>query len=161
MDRFHTLIADANKAMETADHLAYVTYPVVNDVKLLMVVVEHVHRALLNGMHALLHYDALYKRISPVPEDFKSQFLMFKASTSRRYHIHPDELLLIQDIKELMDKRKASPMEFARKDKFVIASRDYKLRTLTMSKVKNYLTTAKTFIKKVNEVQQTSGRRFT
>jgi len=154
-------VTEANKALASADHLAYVTYPVVNDTKLLFVILKQLNHALTKSMYALLHYDALFKRIPLFPDDYAVQLDLFKRSTAKRYHITKDEITLLEDIKELVNKHKTSTVEFARKDKFVIASRDYRLRTLTIGKVKNYITNAKTFIHKVNEVHKSSDRRFT
>ena len=56
---YQELISGANKAVRTADHLVYVTYPLVNDVKLLVTITENLNKALLMAMEALLQYEYL------------------------------------------------------------------------------------------------------
>ena len=160
MEKFTTYVAEANKAFNTADHLIYVTYPVLRDNKLLAIALEHLHTALLRGMAALLYYDVSYKRISVFPSEFTSQFRLFKESSAKRYGIGEDLCLVISDVAEMVQQRRQSPIEFSRKDTYVIASPTYKLRTLTIEKMKKYLGTTKTFMERVNHVYAAyDGRR--
>ena len=53
MERFTTYVAEANKAFKIADHLIYVTYPVLQDNKLMATALEHLAVALQKGMAAL------------------------------------------------------------------------------------------------------------
>jgi len=151
---------EANKAFETADHLTYVTYPLVNDLKLLLHIVDQLNLALSKGMDALLYYDYIYKRISNIPNDFNRKLDIFKNHTSRRYGISRETIVLISDVAEIINKRKEAPMEFSRKDKYVIAYENYRLKTITLDKVKSYLNEGKGFVKKLNEVLEASDRRF-
>jgi len=160
MEHFRQLVAEANKAFQTADHLAFVTYPFVNDVKILMIIAENLQKALLRGMEALLYYDALYKRISPYPKEFRNQFDIFRNHTARRYNIPNDQLMLIAEVNDVVNNRNKSKVEFARRDQFVIATSDYRVKTINIEKIKNYINLTKRFIGKVNEVQEASDRRF-
>jgi hypothetical protein len=160
MERFHTYVQEAQKAFKIADHLVYVTYPVVHDAKLMAVVLEHLYRALHHGMEALLYYDALYKRNPRFPSDFSEQLHLFKTRTCPRYGISPDTCLLINDVADLIKNRRESPIEFSRKDTFVIASETYKLRTLTISNMKQFVERAKVFMKHLEGIHATSDRRF-
>ena len=160
MERFQQYLLEAKKAFETADHLAYVTFPLVNDSKLLLLITENVQRALNHSMNALLSYDELYKRIPPLPSDFSARFELFKNFTARRYNISRENILLIGDINSILTHRRKSPIEFARKDKFIIASDTYKLKMLTLNKVRNYVLASKKFIDKVSEVLKHVDRRI-
>ena len=71
MDIFKNLIYEANKAFNTADHLAYVTYPLVNDTKVITLITEHLFNALEKGMDALLYIERLYKRIQQYSDSFE------------------------------------------------------------------------------------------
>ncbi len=160
MEKFKTYVAEANKAFKTADHLIYVTYPVLQDNKLMATALEHLHHALMKGMAALLYYDAAYKRISIFPSEFPSQFRLFKESTARRYGIGEDVCRMILDVAELVRNRRESLLEFSRKDKYVIASQTYRLRMLTIEKMKQYLSSAKLFLERVNHVYAAYDGRF-
>lgn len=149
MEEFQTLTQQANFAFNTADHLAYVTYNLINDNKLIVVITENIYNALMKIMDAILCYERYYKRINLHPDIFETKFEILK-NVAKRYNITREELLLIKDVKELIEHRNKSPIEFARRDKFVICSHDYKLRTLTLIKVKQYIQLTKNLIQKVN-----------
>ncbi len=160
MEQFRQLVAEATKAFDAADHLAYVTYPVVNDAKVLGLIADQLYTASRKGMDALLHYDSLYKRISLPPQDLRSRFDIFRQSVAKRYAVSSDELLAMMDLLELHEKRQQSTIEFKRRSAFVIASPEYRLRTLTLEKVKRYISHVKKFIHTIQGVLETSDRRF-
>ncbi|HLD02157.1 MAG TPA: hypothetical protein VJC07_00455 [Candidatus Nanoarchaeia archaeon] len=152
METVRSLAREANQLFVTADHLAYVTYPLVNDTKLLVVVVDNLHKSLFKGMQALVRYDKIYKRIPPIGDDFYSVFEAFKTRTGPRYNFSRDFTMLMIDMNNLLKERADSPIEFRRRDHFVIASQDYKLRAINLNKVKEYVTGTKHFIQRLNEV---------
>lgn len=159
MDKFHYYVTEANKAFRVADHLAYVTYPVVHDSKLMATILDQLHLALQHGMAALLYYDTLYKRLSTFPREFEAQFPLFQGVTCKRYNIGQDTCVLIQEVDDLVRHRRESPVEFSRRDKYVIASNTYRLRTLSIEKIKHYVMQTKKFIEKVNEIHAANIRR--
>jgi len=153
MEEFVRLVKEANGALKTADHLTYVTYPLVNDVKLLIKIIENLHSAVVLGMYALLYYDRLYKRIGPLAENFDSRYSVFVNKTARRYNINTEVLMLIRELRELVEHHRISPIEFARKDKYLICSSDYRnMKNVTVEKIKKFLSKAKPFILEVNKI---------
>ena len=48
--------------------------------------------------------------------------------------------------------RKKSPLEFVRKDRFVICSENYRLRTLSIADIRSYLSKAKLFIEGMDNI---------
>ena len=152
MELFQELIIEANKAFKTADHLIYVTYPLVNDVKLIVTIVDNLNKALLYGVEALLQYEYLYKRISFMPREFSDKIEVFKSYCIPKYNISRESLLLVSDIKNLVEHRKNSPIEFVRSEKFVMCTSDYKMRVLNYDKVKNFTLLTREFINKLNVI---------
>ncbi len=159
MERFARYVEEANKAFKIADHLIYVTYPVLRDNKLLVTALEHLHAALQDGMAALLYYDALYKRISAFPQEAETKLYLFRRSTARRYGLGDELCMMIRDVAELAVSHRKSPVEFSRRDAYVIASETYKLKTLTQEKMKRYIGEAKAFLTRVNEIYAIHERR--
>ena len=153
MQTFIKLVDEANKAFQIADHLAFVTYPVVNDNKMFILIVENLFKSASKGMEAIIYYDRLYKRIPPINNDFGSQLQTFKDKCMPRYGIERSNFLLLQDLKILIDERKKAPMEFSRREHYVIANRDFQLKTINLNKVKNYIHQTKLFIDKVNSIK--------
>ncbi|HLD12944.1 MAG TPA: hypothetical protein VJB87_05125 [Candidatus Nanoarchaeia archaeon] len=153
MQTFQRLVDEANKAFQTADHLASSTYPLVRDAKLLLVITENMFKALTKGMEAVLHYEKMYKRIPPLNNDFSSQFYAFKEKCVPRYGFSREGVMVLQDIKGILDHQKNSPIEFRRgADRFIMADHDFRMQSLDITKVKNYLKITKEFVFKVNGV---------
>ncbi len=152
MESVRSLAREANQFFNTADHLLYVTYPLINDTKLLMVIISNIYNSLFKGMQSIVRYDKIYKRIPPIGEDFFSVFEAFKTKCGPRYNFQREYTVLALDIRNIMHEREQSPIEFRRKENFVIASQDYKLRAINLNKVKDYLNATKSFINRLNEV---------
>ena len=71
MQNIAKTIEDANKLFKTADHLTYVTYPLLKDNKLIITIIENLSEATTKAMDAVLYYEKYYKRIMHFPSDFK------------------------------------------------------------------------------------------
>ncbi|MBU1245694.1 MAG: hypothetical protein KKH88_02555 [Nanoarchaeota archaeon] len=152
MEKYEELLIEMDRAFKTADHLAYVTYPIVKEIRLLMSIIENLDRALKAGMNAVLEYDRLYKRIGPLQESFEIRLDLFKSKIIMRHAINREYAELIEMMHELVTYKQKSPMVFQRKDKYVISNQKYKLKTLTIEDVKKYVEKAKPFIFKVHNI---------
>jgi len=155
METVLKLVGKANRSFQTADHLAYVTYPLLKDIKLVITILENLYNAFVCGMDAFLTYERLYKRIHYIPEDFNSRFDIFKNKIVPRYNISREQVLLMDDLKKVMDYRRRSPIEFIRKDKLIICSDTYRTRTINYDKVKEYINKSKPFFTQLNKVFRT------
>ncbi|MBL7055872.1 hypothetical protein ISS07_03095 [Candidatus Woesearchaeota archaeon] len=152
MEKFQELEMQAKKKLQLADHIATMTYPLVQDSKLLMSSIENIFLAYSYGMGSVLHYDLLFKHIPQFPENFNSKFDLFKEKCMRKHDLDPDHLSVMKDLRDIVLAHKKSPVEFTRKENFVMCNDDYRLRTISMKEVKNYLEKAKLFIKSVNSI---------
>lgn len=150
MESVLKLVERANKSFQTADHLAYVTYPLLKDPKLMMTVVENLYNAMVCGMDAFLQYERLYKRIFNLPDDFSSKMDIFK-KVAQRYNINREHIVVIDDLKNVIDYRRKAPVEFVRRERIIMCSDTYKIRSLNMDKVKEYITRSKPFFEKLNK----------
>lgn len=159
MDNFKNLIFEATKSFNTADHLAYVTYPAVNDTKLISLVAEHLLTALTKGMDALLYIERQYKRIPLYPDSFEVKLDLFEKIISR-YGINKEFIALMQDLKEIIDCKQNSPVEFTRKDKLIMCSETYRLKTVTLEKIKKDVSYVKAYIQILNIIQEQYDNRF-
>lgn len=154
------ILNDANKAFNTADHLAFVTYNLVKDQKLILSITENLSKSLILAMDSILTYDRLYKRISLYPDNFDVKFDIFKGVCARRYNFEREHMVIIEDLKKLVDARKQSMVEFVRKDKYVFGDKDYNTKTITLDKLKNYINECKPFMSRVNQVLKNAAIRF-
>lgn len=152
MDRVRDALDKALKNAKIADHMLTQTYPSVNDPKILVAVLENVFLSLTNAMAALLYYERLYKRIPPFHNTFESKFNIMKFKVAHRYSIDKDYMALISNVKSIIVSHKKSPVEFSRKDTFVICSDRYDLKTISPNEMKGYISKTKDFVQKVEGI---------
>src|SRR3989339_632809 len=132
MEKFQELRDIAKKKLHLADHILTQTYPLIQDNKLLLAVVENIFLALTNAMGSILYYERLFKKIPPFHDNFDSKFNMFRSRVVDSYNIDKEQVKFIQEIKDMIVAHKKSPVEFTKKDKFVICSDDYNIKTITL-----------------------------
>ncbi len=158
MEKFQEARDKAVKNLKIADHMVSVTYPLLKDNRLLLAAMENLFLSLSNAMNAILYYDRLFKRVPPFADTFDVKLNLFKTKCAPRYSLKPAHAQLIKEIRNILVYHKKSPVEFSRKDTFVICSSDYRLRTITQKDLKVYLGEAKVFIQLMTEiVQQNEG----
>lgn len=152
MERFQEHREKAKRHAHIADHMLTQTYPMIKDPKLLLAVLENIFLSLTNAMSALLYYERMYKRVPPFHDNFESKFNLMKMKLADRLNISRDYLHLIQEVKNLVSEHKSAPVEFQRKDVFVICSDNYRMQTVSLNQMKNYVSKTKTFIGEVNNI---------
>ncbi|MBN2421755.1 hypothetical protein JXB41_00890 [Candidatus Woesearchaeota archaeon] len=160
MERYEEAREKALKCISIADHMLTMTYPLLQDPRLLLASIENIFLGLSNAIGSLLYFDRLYKRIPPFHSNFESKFNMFKMKCVPRYDINREYLRFISNVKELVYENKKSPVTFSRKDKFVICADDYKLKTLSFNELKKNLEKAKLFIHEICLVIEKNERIF-
>ena len=152
MEQFQESRDKAKKNIQIADHMLGVTYPLVKDTKLLVAIMENIFLAYTNAMAAILYHERLFKRIPPFQDNFDSKFNMFRERCVEKFAFDKSEVADMKDIKELLVQHKKSPMEFIRKDRFVICSDNYRMKTLSLADIQSYISKAKLFIEKANSI---------
>lgn len=152
MDKVKETRDKALRNIKIADHMLTQTYPSVKDPKLLLSVLENIFLSLTNAMAAILHYERMYKRIPAFDENFDSKFNTLKLKVAHRYKINKDYLNLISTIKNTIVAHKKSPVEFSRKDVFVICSDSYDMKTVSANEIKKYIDGAKGFVREMQNI---------
>lgn len=160
MERVYALLDKANRSLNTADHLAYVTYPLIKDTKLVVAILENIHNALTLSVEAMIEYDRTFKRIMSMPPDFQSKLELFKTNSAPRYNIEREHVSMISEINTIMETRKKGMMEFIRNDRLVVCGTDFRTKTVDIEKTKDYVNKSKKFMLKVNNIVRQNARRF-
>ncbi len=159
MEPFEIQLEEAKKALKTADHLAYITYPLVSDNKLMLLIAENLYNSIIKTIEAMLNYDRYYKRIPVVPEESDEKIIVFKNEVCKRYNINTDIILMIKDIKTIAESRKNSNMELFRKKELVIITEDFtRAKTLSLKKVKDYINSTKLLVNKAESILKNARR---
>ncbi len=149
MEKFLSALESASKTLQTADHMIYITFPLIKDNRLLIKIFSEIYSVILAVVNAVLQYDYAYKRIM-LYDDAKTNFKNFKEKCAPRFGISEEEVVKIIEIFKIMEGHRQSPMEFVRRDKFVILSESLQTDVVTIEKLKEYLFTAKNILQKVS-----------
>ena len=160
MEKFAEFSQKAVRSYQTADHMVHMTYTVVKDPKVLLLAITHLNESFENAVSALIYYDYYFKRIQNFPSEFKEKLDIFRRYTCNKYGIPRATVQAILDVKSIYLDHKSSEIEFRRRNSFVIASKNYKLRTINSEKLKSFLVLAKPLLSKVLEVKKINDRRI-
>jgi hypothetical protein len=160
MEKYRQLREISQKKIKLADHMLTMTYPVVKDPKLLVSVMENIFLALTNAIGSLLHYERTFKKVPQFEDTFISKFRVFKENCAKKYKIEESNISLIQEIKDIVLQHKKSPIEFTRKDSFVICSDDYIMQTITLEKMKTYILKSKSFLQKISNIIERNNQIY-
>lgn len=150
-ERFILSLEKAKQQIQLADHLVYMTFPIVRENKLLLKALDIIRDSLINAITAILQYEYVYKRIQ-IYKDAKENFKTFK-KLAGKYSINEEQLCKIIEILNLAEKHRKSSFEFSRKNKIVIMSDDARIETISIEKIKKFLLDAKELIKKAGIIR--------
>ena len=160
MKEIRIVIDRANGLIKRADHMFYITYPLIKDNKLIITMAENISNGMSHAMDAILMYERLYKRISIYPEDFNVKMGIFRDSIAKRYNIEKEHINLIRDLKMFLEERKNSGAEFMKNDKYAFFNQKQELKSLGLDRIKQNLNMSKEFIRKVNGILTNVTTRF-
>jgi len=147
-EKFMESLEKAKRYLQTADHLAFVTFPLMKENRLLLKVLEELGNALVFAINSVLQYEYVYKRIH-IYSSAKENFQTFR-EVAKRYGIGYDQMKKIEEILNLMEKHKKSPFEFVKDDKIVIMSHGFGTDILTTEKIKGFVIETKDVVRKIN-----------
>ena len=151
MESAEDLRTRARRSLHIAEHMIKETYPVVNDPKLILAVAGDIYAAVMNSMTSVL-----MEKKKEFSDDFQSRFEAFK-SIAPACGFREEDNALIADMETLMAAHRQSPVEFPRKDLFIICDDKYDIKSISVDDMKNYLCRAKLFLEKA-ELVAVKGR---
>ncbi len=112
-------VLTAEQAWRAADHLLSVTYPVVQDPKLLLHALEHLEKAARTTISTVLKREYLFKRIRLMSDGLRNKEIFFQVC-ARDYSVTPEDATLLREVLELGRRHRASGVEFSQRGKAVI-----------------------------------------
>jgi len=149
MEKYQENLKEAIKSLQIADHITYVTLPLVNEQRLLLKIFDGIYKSIINCINAILNYEYLYKKVHLYLDNEENIKTFIK--TSRNYNISNEQIKKILEILELNKKHKQSAMEFVKRERIIILSDKLGTQILDINKIKGYLILAKEVLMKVNE----------
>lgn len=151
MEKFIEYLDEAEKTIKTLDHMTYITFPLIKDKRLLLKILLDLKIAISKCINSILQYEYLYKKIN-LCQNPKINFRTFKEQSAKRYNITKEEIFLIEELFNLVEKHNQSPFEFIKNDKIIILSENLKQKTLTIEKIKEFLFLAKNILNKTEKI---------
>ena len=149
MEKFVEYIDKANKELQIADHLIYITFSLIKDNKILLKALDSIAKSLHNTINAVLQYEYLYKRIT-LYKDGRSNFQTFSEKCMPHYSIDKAYSKEILEIFNIAEKHKKSPFEFSIRDKIIITTNGMQTEVITIDRIKHFLLIAKDTLKKAS-----------
>jgi len=148
MQNFLKEIKEAGKKIQIADHLLYLTFPLLKDKKILIKILLELKSAIAKIINIILQREYLYKKIK-LYDNPKTNFKTFAEKSSGRYGIADAEIKMIVELFEFAEQYKKSPMELLKNEKIIIFTDDMRPKTITLEKTKKFSALAKNILKKV------------
>ena len=150
MEKFELELEQAIKSLRIADHMTYVTFPLVQEHRLLIKIFDEIYKSIINSINSILHYEYMYKRIR-LYNNTNDNLHTFVTKCAKTYNLSNEHIKKIREIIELNKKHKESAMEFVKKDKIVILSESLGTRTIDLYIIKEYLIIAKELVLNANK----------
>jgi hypothetical protein len=147
LEKYQESMKDALKNIRVADHIIYITYPVIKDKRLLLKSLDAIYDSIVNIINAVLQYEYIWKRVQ-IYSNPKENFETFINKSARRYNLSPEDISGIETLFTLVESYRKSAMEFMRKEKIIIMSPGLSTTTLDAEKVKRYLSLARRIFEK-------------
>lgn len=149
MEKFQENLKQSIRSLQIADHITYVTFPLVNEQRLILKIFDEIHKSIVNCINAILNYEYLYKRIQLYTNNGEN-IRTFTNKCAKTYNLSNEQVKKILEILELNKKHKQSAMEFVKKNKVVILSDNLRTQSLDIHKIKEYLLLAKELLMQAN-----------
>lgn len=133
----------AERSLRIADHMIYITYPLIKENRLLKKVIEQLYDVANAIVKAVVQHEYIYKRLESCSENLET----FKKCTSR-LNITTQEIQNLEQLFTLMEKHRGSSLEFIRKEKLVIMSNNLRTESIGLEQLKQYLNFLKAILQK-------------
>lgn len=136
------LIGEAHKAVLQAEHLFTVLYPFTHNAKLLLAILASLHKANDRALAYMIEQNKIEKGTW-------EERLGWLLQHGTQKGVPQDVIDTIADLDKIMQLQKDCPIEFVRKDKFVLCTDTYDVRTISNREITHYLAKTKIFIEKI------------
>ena len=135
------------RSLQIADHMTYVTYPLIKENRLLLKVFDEIYNAIKLCIEIILNQEEGENEFRLIPNSFNSFFNNY----AKDYGLNNEQIKSLIEIIELNKKHKNSAMEFSRDCNIVILSDNLTTRVLDIWIIKQYLLLAKEFFVNVSK----------
>lgn len=139
----------ARKSIEFADHMVYITFPLVKENKLIIKILVEIEHSLKALISSILQYENYYKRISLYKNPALNLQTFIRLAT--KYSLTTEEISQIKEILLLAKKHEKAELEFTKSGKFIIMVNSSAF-SISLEKIKSYLYTIKNILRKAESI---------
>jgi len=147
---YKKFLIDAVKSMRIADHMTYVTYPLMNEKRLFIKILEEIYKTVINGIKTIINYEETSEIADSLTADSDYINYFFAKNYQKKYNFTNLQIKGIKEIIGINEKHKKSSVEFVKKDKIVIMSDNLKVEALNIRLIKEHLLLIKEFLMKIS-----------
>lgn len=151
-EKHEELLQFAKKEIEVADHLLYMTYPMVKETKFLLAIIDHIIKSGRAALQALLEYERFYKRIEAYPKNFAMEISIYRQKLESKYEFDHVFYRLLNKLLEVQKFDQNSTVRFKRGDKYILTSSTYEMTTLDENSVKRYSSVTRKFVAQIEKI---------
>jgi len=159
MEKFQSARKEALTKIRAADHMLTQTYNSLKDTRILVSVLTNLWEGAENTMEAILFYDRAFKKIPPFHDNFSSKLNLFK-NTSADIHNLGSFVPFLNQINDIFEGHRNSPVEFSRQDSFVICDDSYRMKVVTTKDLKRLIDEAKRFYEEAAKITSVDEQIF-
>jgi hypothetical protein len=126
--------------------------PLTDDTKFMLAIIEHVFNASSAAMESVLEQRRYYKKLEAFPRTFGAMTDIWVRDVQDKYNFERKYAEFLKKVGEMRHAISTSSMRFKRQDKYILTNDVYSLKVLDIDTVKKYLSIAKDFVDKSEEV---------
>jgi hypothetical protein len=141
MDKSKVYFNESVKSLQMADHMTYVTYPLINEKKILLRILELLYKSINYSVKTIIILNNEKKHIE------NSDLIKYLEKTGL---LDKKQIIGVKDIFMIHEKHKKSAIEFTKNNKIIIMSDNLDIDSIDIQRIKEYLLITKEFIEKVN-----------
>lgn len=146
MEKFQEDLDAAKKKIYVADHMLSNAFTLLKDPKILLAIIDNVHECFTKSLSAFLAHERLFKRIPSYSTNPESEMNFFKIKIIKKYGFDEQLVETFDKVRDLLIAHGQAPVEFSRKDSYVIASNKYDLKTISPELTKQFIMDGKSFL---------------
>lgn len=154
MVKIQEKINQAVRHLQIADHMIYATYPIIDNKKFLLKIIEKISSSITNSIDAIIEFEHATNNKKPTQSSSSKNeepAILVLEKYSKDYNLNKNDIKKIKEILEINKQHKESAMEFVKNNKLVILSNSLGIKIIDIKLVKSYLLVAKELLLKVNQ----------
>ncbi len=153
MNEYREILQEAINNFKVIEHLITITYPLINENKLILTILKHLDETTEKAIKSLLIYEKLYKQQEHLSNDKDTLMNIFE-TIALKHNIEEHTITKIKEIKILAQEYKESQIEFSREKNIVICSKNYeKLTKLSIKDIKKHSEALKSLLQTLTVLQ--------